>query len=1060
MPLPLGTVFGFPRGQRRCGRSVGLGRPSRWRTLNEMVRAASRWLVTLLVLVIVASTTDAAASRDPSGPSGAASSEKLAPAVNADGWFRLYLVRLAESNLMLAIASSEEDVSARAWQVRRDEVAAALDRLRADGRAGTYTYDEPSHTFRVALVDSALSSLQASPHVASIEPVGEAGLPRTADAEHDNGPLYWPSGSVGPQDATTGVSSVVFVQVHSPFVWGRVNIGGLSVRLWLEDASGNVVAGASQATLGAQDGQRCSANPPSGAIKIDPNQLYFETVFRACDSNEPVMIRPGHRVHVITSGDDPSTPGTDPDEDKRITVDDIESWTSYERDTVSGTVPAGARVVVTVSNTLSLGTGYITPGTSMTFAEVTGGSDGSFTASTFRTSSDATYKTVDLRQGSRGFVRVIHANGDEVYSVHGQNVLVLENSPVIHGYAFALPSAPSGLITGVTSSRPTTTVAITVRGPGGLLKASRTLNGGAPYNVTMDVDIVGGDTVEVSVNGGPANPIMTVPITASVGDNQVAGKAAPNTGVVVGVGRVTGYVTKNSTYTYVQQRVSADASGAYNTGQIACGSAKHLELGPGSFGYTGYEDPHGNFIYAAFASPANYVMIDYPLVEGWVANGLMRPTITVRNSSNQVKDQKTATPMVSYLSNEKLYLNLYYVQFTAAYIEAGDNVQVTSGSTSVSISVPGQGLVGFLNDESNVVSGQGPAGATLTVIPADDKASRTDTVVDGAGHFAARNPYTSTRLTTCEESTKTEDFAQGDSGRIYLRYADGNAVFAFYGRAMSANENENRLELWIFPLRNIDWTTTPSRQATVTLTPKIGEPVTVTKELTGANGHGMVDITDADGTRALIRAGSSLRVTFSEGPNTLTRQATMSFDNIALLTASPDTESNTLAGVGPIGWPGRAQIISPVTSKASYIPAGLSAAYSPIAFVDSASRTITLDQGYAGKLSFSNDFGNSVWVAWAVTAIKVKITGWPRIGDTVVCGKAPPDSVVNIYDVTVPENPVLIGTGRSDGQGGFCVTVSPPLYKDEVIMAESSGSYSQPYQVREVFDLYLPMVRK
>ena len=141
----------------------------------------------------------------------------------------------------------------------------------------------------------------------------------------------------------------------------------------------------------------------------------------------------------------------------------------------------------------------------------------------------------------------------------------------------------------------------------------------------------------VSINGGPENYIVTVPITANldVGNNQVVGTSAPNIGVVVGIGRITGYATANSTFTYVQQRVNANASGAYQTGQIKCGTSNYLNLGPGSFGYTGYEDPHGNFIYTAFAGPANYVMLDYPLVEGWVANGLVRPTISVRDSGGR-----------------------------------------------------------------------------------------------------------------------------------------------------------------------------------------------------------------------------------------------------------------------------------------------------------------------------------------------------------------------------------------------------------------------------------------
>jgi hypothetical protein len=42
----------------------------------------------------------------------------------------------------------------------------------------------------------------------------------------------------------------------------------------------------------------------------------------------------------------------------------------------------------------------------------------------------------------------------------------------------------------------------------------------------------------------------------------------------------------------------------------------------------GYEDVHSNFVYMAFAAPTNHVMVDFPFVEGWIANGLVRPELT------------------------------------------------------------------------------------------------------------------------------------------------------------------------------------------------------------------------------------------------------------------------------------------------------------------------------------------------------------------------------------------------------------------------------------------------
>src|SRR5262249_30262924 len=161
--------------------------------------------------------------------------------------------------------------------------------------------------------------------------------------------------------------------------------------------------------------------------------LYYETVFGdPANSATPVMIHPGDRVHVVTSGTDPVT-GLAATEDKRIVVDDARAWTSYEHDFVAGTAPPNASVVVTASG-LGLAA-YLTPGGGVTYAELTAGADGSFSAPTFRTSADGTYKKIGLQQGSTGFVRVVHPNGDEVFTIHGQNVFVLENSEVVHGYA-------------------------------------------------------------------------------------------------------------------------------------------------------------------------------------------------------------------------------------------------------------------------------------------------------------------------------------------------------------------------------------------------------------------------------------------------------------------------------------------------------------------------------------------------------------------------------------------------------------------------------------------------
>jgi hypothetical protein len=216
------------------------------------------------------------------------------------------------------------------------------------------------------------------------------------------------------------VSTVNFIQAYSPFMWGLTNVGGLNVDLTLESSSG--------ATKGVAQ-QVATRTPPNNYVRIDRLRLYYETVFvDPAGAHAPVLILPGDRVHVVTTGVDPTT-GLPATEDKRIVVDDIHAWTSYDNDTVAGTVPPNASVTVTVAG----GTGNLRvphAGTNVTFAELTAGGDGRFSVGQFRNSGDPNLRTVNLAQGSTGYVRVRHTDGNEVYTVHGQNILALTNSNV------------------------------------------------------------------------------------------------------------------------------------------------------------------------------------------------------------------------------------------------------------------------------------------------------------------------------------------------------------------------------------------------------------------------------------------------------------------------------------------------------------------------------------------------------------------------------------------------------------------------------------------------------
>src|SRR5207244_3657574 len=159
----------------------------------------------------------------------------------------------------------------------------------------------------------------------------------------------------------------------------------------------------------------------------------------------------------------------------------------------------------------------------------------------------------------------------------------------------------------------------------------------------------------------------------------------------------------------------------------------------GSFGYAGYEDPHGNFVYISYAVPTNQVMSDYPFVEGWVADGNVHPSITIVGGDGATKQQATAEPALIWLTNQKLFLNAYYQIDTSTFILPGDKVLVTSGAWSSTI--PVDKVAAWLDTDAEAVVGEAPAGAKMRVVPSSDRSSRVDLTAGGDGTYRASNPF-------------------------------------------------------------------------------------------------------------------------------------------------------------------------------------------------------------------------------------------------------------------------------------------------------------------------------
>jgi hypothetical protein len=132
-------------------------------------------------------------------------------------------------------------------QKAQDDVAALLEQLKARGQAGTATFDVERSGFREDLTTHSVSPLAAS--VGAVPPasaIAAGSVPAAPAGPAPLPPLSLASSAIRAQS----ISSITFLQVYSPFVWARINIGGLSISLTLQDAGGNTICNVRSGPLG------------------------------------------------------------------------------------------------------------------------------------------------------------------------------------------------------------------------------------------------------------------------------------------------------------------------------------------------------------------------------------------------------------------------------------------------------------------------------------------------------------------------------------------------------------------------------------------------------------------------------------------------------------------------------------------------------------------------------------------------------------------------------------------------------------------------------------------
>jgi hypothetical protein len=993
-----------------------------------------------LLLVLSALVIPAGVSLSGFVPGAAKTSSASGPV------FHAYRVTVAQPNEMVKVEGSVADLETQAKQRRNDAISALLTDQQKAGAIQSFSYEASSDSFLVTASDAGVAALSADPRVAAVRPSSPA-------------PSVVPAAKQAPSAPNAlDVSTVNYLQVYSPFMWGKVHSTGVTVTITLEDGSSNVLGVPVQTTEASLNHQ----------ILVDPAQNYYETVFvNPSNPSQSVMIEPNDVVRVVSSGLDSSTTVT---LTKTIPVDDVQAWTSYLNDTVTGhTSLANHTVYITVGTGVQFLSSYLQDAAA-TYAQTSSDANGNFSAATFRTQTSATYNKVDLKQDSTGFVRVVHDDGNEVYTYHGQNVLPLENSGDLHGYAFPAGLAPAGLANGVAVTRPLPTVSITQLDSNNKQKASVTLGAGfgAPsYSTTVLPTIVAGDTFQVSINGGPVSTITMPSLTAAInlGTNQVSGTGPLSASLTLGVGRIDGYMTRYMTFNYVQQQVSTSNAGSFTSSTISCGTSGNQILQPGSFGYLMYEDSHGNSPYLDFAAPRTDVMPNFPYLEGWMAIGTSNPEITLKDSLGNVKSPQTpATPVLYWLDTQLLYLNTFYNQATSQFIAAGDTVTVSqtlqSGAPRTD-TVSVDNLTTYVNTDDDTIVGTAPAGATLRTIPFLAKSSYQTAIADTTGNYTIANPFLTYIDSTCSTISSTQAFSPGSlqsAGRTYLAHADGNQVFAAWGRSMHIAENSTQIELDLFPTQNIDILSTPTITSTVVVTPQGGVPASYTDPTTSSL-NGYLKVTNLP---VPIQSGASVTISFVEGPPSgPLRPATISLGTVPLITAAPDFKRNTLAGVGPVNWTGAATMTAPTGASPIIIGARSSSAWGPFSF------SKAINQGDTFNVSFTDRQSDRVWNAWTATTYPIEISPPPKVGDPEVCGTAQPNVGVKLINVSDGINQISIGQppnvafpATANSSGNFCITVDPaqPLYRFEVLqVVDSNGTYSQPVSVA-VVAAYLPVV--
>ena len=388
---------------------------------------------------------------------------------------------------------------------------------------------------------------------------------------------------------------------------------------------------------------------------------------------------------------------------------------------------------------------------------------------------------------------------------------------------------------------------------------------GSPLNLQP------GDVVQATAGG--ATTIITVPtvnVTSDPVNDRLTGTTSGTTVITTTYGATrTLALWPTSLYDGDYGKyVLPDASGVFTAVNPFYSSANPdggqspLDWNPGTWGHYRYVDANSNYVYGRFLAPFTpkvTVQENGNRVYGYVALPGVPVTVTLKTGTTVRAVRHTVSDPTSAWFD----VRFYDASGNPVYIQANDTVEVSASPTIVVPVVP---LSGQVNATTNVVSGSGPANASLSV---EMGGYHLPAITDSSGAFSV-------------DFTGVYDIRPGDRARIRYINAEGHEVFL---------ENIPAPYVWVRKDTNWGGGAVALGNAPVTVVLKTGTTVKATAVLTsGIDGEFSFDLYSASGVLVPIVTGDTLVVTC--GGTTMTLP-------IPTLTAQVNPASDTVTGQAP-----------------------------------------------------------------------------------------------------------------------------------------------------------------